>query len=410
MALFKKKVDNRVSGQAYSYYYGGTDAGAYVTVQSAMQVSAVSACVRTISNAVSSLPLYLMKKEENGNTEKAIKHPLYKIMADEPNAEMTKTDFWSAGITQLLMYGNMYAQIIRNGKYEVSALILLMANQMTVDRDKLTGELTYTYRATDGDPKTNPETIHILNRDEVLHIRINSVDGIVGVSPIARVKNAIGVYIACEKFGASFFANGAMPMGVLTHPSTISDPERLRENWNAAHSGSNAHKVAVLEEGMKYETTSANNQESQFTETRRFQIEEIARAFDVPPHMIQDLSHSSYSTNEENSTEFYEKTIRPLCKNIEDQMHRVLLNAGEKNFYYFRFDLNARIRGNYSSQMSGLATGIQNGMNTLNEARAMLGLNRIDAKEADTLFLNGNMLPMDKVGAYADNKVKGASK
>lgn len=210
-------------------------------------------------------------------------------------------------MTHLLLWGNAYAQIIRNGKGEVIALYPLMPNKMSVDRDE-NGKLYYTYQRSQDEGK-EAGTVTLSTRD-VLHIPGLGFDGLVGYSPIAMAKNAIGLAIATEEYGAKFFANGAAPSGVLEHPGTIKDPARLRENWNSTFGGSaNSGKVAVLEEGMKYTPISISPEQAQFLETRKFQINEIARIFRVPPHMVGDLEKSSFSNIEQQSLEFVKYTL-----------------------------------------------------------------------------------------------------
>ena len=175
-----------------------------------------------------------------------------------------------------------------------------MPDKMTVDRDER-GNLYYLYRQTKEDSPTLGTTSQVyLRPSDVLHIPGLGFDGLVGYSPIAMAKNAIGVAAACEEFGAKFFANGAAPGGVLEHPSVVKDPERLRESWNAVYQGSgNAHRIAVLEEGIKYQPIGISPEQAQVLETRKFQIDEIARIFRVPPHMVGDLEKSSFSNIEQ---------------------------------------------------------------------------------------------------------------
>lgn len=176
---------------------------------------------------------------------------LYSLLHDEPNPEMTSFVFRETLMSHLLLLGNAYAQIIRNGKGEVIALYPLMPNKMTVNRDN-EGRLYYRYTKDSSEAKTLENGTVVLNPEDVLHIPGLGFDGLVGYSPIAMAKNAIGMAIACEEYGVKFFATGASHSGVLEHPGIIKDPQRIRDSWNAAYGGSsNSHKVAVLEEGMK---------------------------------------------------------------------------------------------------------------------------------------------------------------
>lgn len=348
---------------------GGSTAGKSVTERSAMQMTAVYSCVRILAEAVAGLPLHLYSYTNDGGKEKEIKHPLYFVLHDEPNIEMTSFVFRETLMTHLLLWGNAYAQIIRNGKGEVIALYPLMPNRMTVDRDSK-GRLVYIYQTSSDDAKTMKGTMVYLKPEEVLHIPGLGFDGLVGYSPIAMAKNSIGMAIACEEYGAKFFANGAAPSGVLEHPSTLKDPKKVRESWNATFGGSsNSNKVAVLEEGMKYTAIAISPEQAQFLETRKFQINEIARIFRVPPHMVGDLEKSSFSNIEQQSLEFVKYTLDPWVVRWEQAMARALLSPSEKEKYFIKFNVDGLLRGDYESRMNGYATARQNGWMSANDIR-----------------------------------------
>ena len=394
---------NATSGSAYRFFMGGSTSGKRVNERSAMQMTAVYSCVRILSEAIASLPLHLYRYNEDGGKEKAIDHPLYFLLHDEPNPEMTSFVFRETLMTHLLLWGNAYAQIIRNGKGEIVALYPLMPDRMTVDRDE-NGKLYYEYQTSSDDAPTMKGSTVILRPPDVLHIPGLGFDGLVGYSPIAMAKNAIGMAIACEEFGAKFFANGANPSGVLEHPGTLKDPAKVRDSWNAAFGGSsNAHKVAVLEEGLKYTPISISPNEAQFLETRKFQIDEIARIFRVPPHMVGDLEKSSFSNIEQQSLEFVKYTLDPWVSRWEQAMIRSLLSQTEKPIYFLKFNVDGLLRGDYQSRMNGYATARQNGWMSANDIRELENLDRIPAEEGGDLYLiNGNMLPLKDAGAFAD--------
>ena len=310
-------------------------------------------------------------------------------------------------MTHLLLWGNAYAQIIRNGKGEVIALYPLMPSRMKVDRDE-NGHLFYQYNRSNDEANAKETETVILSPRDVLHIPGLGFDGVVGYSPIAMAKNAVGMAIACEEYGAKFFANGAAPSGVLEHPGTIKDPSRVRDSWNATFGGSaNSGKVAVLEEGMKYTPISINPQEAQFLETRKFQINEIARIFRVPPHMVGDLEKSSLSNIEQQSLEFVKYTLDPWVIRWEQSLIRALLSPEEKKQYFFKFNLEGLLRGDYQSRMSGYATARQNWWMSANDIRELENMDKIPAELGGDLYLiNGNMLPLGNAGAYAKNTEK----
>ena len=403
--LFKSrdKPENRTAGSAYTFYIGGTTAGKTVTERSAMQMTAVYSCVRILAEAVAGLPLHLYKYTDGGGKEKALNHPLYRLLHDEPNPEMSSFVFRETLMTHLLLWGNAYAQVIRNGKGEVIALYPLMPNKMSVDRDE-NGRLYYTYYRGSDEAIKNKDFAVTLQPSDVLHIPGLGFDGLVGYSPIAMAKNAIGMAIACEEYGAKFFANGAAPGGVLEHPGTIKDPQRVRESWQSTFGGSgNANKIAVLEEGMKYTPIGISPEQAQFLETRKFQINEIARIFRVPPHMVGDLEKSSFSNIEQQSLEFVKYTLDPWVIRWEQSIQRALLSQGEKAEYFVKFNLEGLLRGDYQSRMNGYAIGRQNGWMSANDIRELENLDRIPVEEGGDLYLiNGNMLPMKNAGAFAN--------
>ena len=407
--IFKARdaPQNRTNGSAYTFFMGGSTSCKRVNERSAMQMTAVYSCVRILSEAVASLPLHVFRYTEGGSKEKCTDHPLYKLLHDEPNPEMTSFVFRETLMTHLLLWGNAYAQIIRNGKGEVIALYPLMPDRMTVDRDS-SGQLVYEYTISSDDAPTVKGSAVKLRPSDVLHIPGLGFDGLVGYSPIAMAKNSIGMAIACEEYGAKFFANGAAPSGVLEHPGALKDPARVRESWNATFGGSsNSNRVAVLEEGMKYTPISISPEQAQFLETRKFQINEIARIFRIPPHMVGDLEKSSFSNIEQQSLEFVKYTLDPWVIRWEQSLKRALLSDEEKNTYFFHFNLEGLLRGDYQSRMNGYAVGRQNGWMSANDIRELENLDRIPTEEGGDLYLvNGNMLPLIMAGSAYNNPGK----
>ena len=215
--------------------------------------------------------------------------------------------------------------------------------------------------------------------------------------------------VAAEEYGAKFYANGAAPSGVLEHPGVLKDPAKVRDSWNAAFGGSsNSHKVAVLEEGLKYTPISISPNEAQFLETRKFQIDEIARIFRVPPHMVGDLEKSSFSNIEQQSLEFVKYTLDPWVVRWEQSLSRALLSETEKKSYFFKFNLEGLLRGDYQSRMQGYSIGIQNGFMCPNDVRELENLDLIpDELGGNKYMVNGNMVDLKNVGAaYTGNQSK----
>ena len=343
----------------------------------------------------------------DGSKERIPQHPLYYLLHDEPNREMTSFVFRETLMSHLLLWGNAYAQILRNGRGQPIALYPLLPNKMEVSR-ATNGELIYTYRRDSEESRLNPNSgTVILRRDEILHIPGLGFDGLIGYSPIAMAKNAIGMSLATEEYGASFFANGANPGGVLEHPGVIKDIQRVKDSWNSAYQGSgNAHRIAVLEEGMKFQAIGIPPEQAQFLETRKFQINEIARIFRIPPHMVGDLEKSSFSNIEQQSLEFVKYTLNPWVVRWEQSLQQSLLLPSEKNSIFIKFNVDGLLRGDYQSRMNGYAVGRQNGWLSANDIRELEDMNRIPAEEGGDLYLvNGNMLPLSQAGNFYQKEV-----
>jgi len=372
---------------AQAFYYGGSTAGKAVNPRTAVQMTAVYACVRVIAETVASLPLHVYRYTDRGS-EKAFDHPLYRILHDEPNHEMTSFILREAMLSHLLLWGNAYCQILRNGRGQIIGLYPLLPEKMAVDRDA-GGCLTYDYTTQSG-------VVVRLRPEDVLHIPGLGFDGIMGYSPIALEKNAIGLGMAAEEYGSRFFSNGATPSGVLTHPNTVKNPTALRESWHAAYGGSaNSGKVAILEEGLKFERISMPNNEAQFLESRKFQVAEICRIYRVPPHLVGDLEHATFSNIEHQSISFAMHTIRPWLVRIEQAMNRALFTEKEKSFFYVRINIDGLMRGSYKERMEGYAIGRQNGWLSANDIRELENMNPLpDGAGGSAYLVNGNMVPI----------------
>lgn len=406
----RDKPQNRIGG-GWSFLFGGTTSGKTVNERTAMQTTAVYACVRILSEAVAGLPLHIYRYRSDGGKERTPLHPLYHLLHDEPNPEMTSFVFRETLMSHLLLWGNAYAQVVRNGRGQAVALYPLLPSKMDVSR-AANGELLYTYYRDADETGLNPKGGYItLRRDEVLHIPGLGFDGLIGYSPIAMAKNAIGMSLATEEYGASFFANGANPGGVLEHPGVIKDIGRVKESWNSAYQGNgNAHKIAVLEEGMKFQAIGIPPEQAQFLETRKFQINEIARIYRVPPHMVGDLEKSSFSNIEQQSLEFVKYTLDPWVVRWEQSLQQSLILPSEKPSLFIRFNLDGLLRGDYQSRMNGYAVGRQNGWMSANDIRELEDMNRIPTVEGGDLYLvNGNMTKLADAGAFAGNQSKEAN-
>ena len=416
MGLFnRKKKEERNLDQKTADFIKGVDldtgqtsnSGVDVDEESALKISAVYACVKVISETVASLPLNLLKELTNGDSEKAKQHSLYTLLKDAPNSEMSSFTYREMQMTNLLLWGNAYSLIKRNKSGEIVELYPLKSKNMKVERDAVTNKIKYVYTNNKGITTT-------YNPKQVLHIPAFTFDGVLGVSPITYAREAMGLALATEEFGARFFGNGARPGGVLEHPGTIKDPDKLRESWNKVYQGtSNSHKVAVLEEGMKYHEIGMSPEDSQFLQTRSFQLTEICRIFRVPPHMIGDLSRSTFSNIEHQSIDFVVHTIRPWLVRWEQAIARSLLSEEERTIYYAKFNVDGLMRGDFATRMNGYAIARQNGWMSANEIRALEDMNKIPAdKGGDLYLLNGNMISAIAAGnsGGARNEIKEGGK
>jgi len=396
--LFRSRnKPSTVIGGGWNFLFGGTPAGKAVNEITAMQTSAVYACVRILAEAVASLPLHVYQRQPDGGKAVDHDHPLYHLLHDEPNDEMTSFVWRETLMSHLLLWGNAYAQVVRDGRGYPIALYPLLPNRMTVERAN-NGRLIYTYQSDKG--------VIPFRREDILHIPGLGFDGLIGYSPIAMAKNAVGMSIATEEYGSKFFANGATPGGILEHPGTIKDIKRVRESWEAGYQGvSNAHKTAILEEGMKFNQITIPPEQAQFLETRKYQIGEIARIFRVPPHMVGDLDRSSFSNIEQQSLEFVKYTLDPWVVRWEMSLQQSLLLPGEKAITCIKFNVDGLLRGDFQTRMAGYSTGIQNGFLCINDVRALEDLNLLSDEEGGNLhFVNGNMVKLKDVGAaYARN-------
>lgn len=398
----RDKPTNSYHFSGWPFVFGKSAAGAKVNEFTAMQTTAVYACVRILAESIAGLPLHLYEYRGNGK-ERVPQHPLYFLLHDAPNPEMTSFIFRETMMIHLLLWGNSYAQILRDGRGRVMGLYPLLPNRMSVGRDE-SGEIVYTYTPmSESNPHLKGQRQITLRREDVLHIPGLGFDGLVGYSPIAMAKNAIGIALATEEYGAAFFKNGARPGGVLEHPGVLKDPSKLRESWHAVYGGTmNTGRIAVLEEGVKYQQIAIPPEEAQFLETRKFQIDEIARLYRVPPHMVGDLEKSSFSNIEQQSLEFVKYTLNPWVVRWEQALQKALLTEKERKDYFIRFNVDGLLRGDYKSRMEGYAIGRQNGWLSANDIRSLEDMNPIEAEEGGDLYLiNGNMTKLRDAGLFA---------
>ena len=407
----RDKPVNSIGG-GMSFMFGGTSAGQYVNERTAMQSAAVYACVKILSESIASLPLHVYRNKPDGDRIRAPDHPLYRLLHDAPNDEMSSFTFRETLMTHLLLYGNGFAQIIRNGRGYVTALYPLLPNRMEVSRAS-NGELIYTYTPDWDEAKGRGVATVSLRKEDVLHVTGLSLDGIMGIAPIQIAKNAIGTELAVEDYGAQFFANDARPSGVLEYAKPIRDAEPLRQSWQAQFSGKGKHSIAVLADGLQYKPISIPPEQAQFLETRKFQLNEIARIFRIPPSMIGDMERATFSNAEQMSLDFVKYTLTPWIARWEQALQQRLILSGERDDIFIRFNVEGLLRGSYKERMEGYAVARQNGWMSANDIRVLENMNRIPKEEGGDLYIiNGSTTKLQDAGAFAhkgNNETEGSS-
>ena len=297
------------------------------------------------------------------------------MLHDTPNPEMSSQVFREAIQSQVLLWGNGYAEILRSMGGDPLSLWPLESSQMTVKR--INNELVYSYHVQEtGETKLFPS-------QNILHIPGLSFNGIQGKSVIGFARETIGTGLAMEEFGARFFSNSASPRGILEHPKPLGAEaqKRLVDTFNKTYLGlSNAQKIMLLEEGMTYKQMSFNPQDSQFLESRYYQIEDLCRFFSVPPHLVQHLLRATYSNIEHQTMDFWTFTLRPWAIRWEQQINMKLLNNSP--FYYVKHMFNDLVRADLASRTAAYASAIQNGWLSINEVRGLEELDPVEGGDA----------------------------
>jgi len=372
----------------------GTASGVMVSDEGALAYGAVLACVRVLSESVATLPCILyerMERDGHAGKRRASEHPLYRVLHTQPNPEMTSFEFWEMAIVHLLLWGNFYAEIVVDGRGEVSALWPIPPRMVTPRRlaDK---RLVYDLEIPE-DPRT-------FDAERVFHVASMRTNGLKGLSVVGQAREAIGLGMAAERYGASVFGNGVVPGGVLEHPGALSDGayERLQATWKDRHQGlENAHRLAILEEGMKYSRIGVPPEDAQFLETRKFQRSEIAGMFRVPPHMIGDLDRATFSNIEHQSTEYVMYSLQPWLRRIEARALVSLLLRRDQKRFFAEFLVDGLLRGDSVSRNQAYSTARQWGWMSVNEIRQRENMNPVDGGD---IFLQ----PMNMVEAGNDEE------
>ncbi len=381
-------------------YFAGRESksGVKVDEESALYCTAVYACIRLLSNTLASLPLILYKRLDRGK-ERAKTHPVYRLLHDRPNPEMPSYIFRQTLMAHILIYGNAYAQIVRNGRGNIVQLWPLRPDKMTVERDEKTKELVYTYEG------VNPAKT--FKKDEIFHIPGLGYDGIQGYSSIKLLNEAIGLSLATEQFGAMFFGEGTHPSGVITMPSDKTlgkDPnptflKSLKEGFSGL---GKSNKLMVLEDGMKLDLVGVDPEKAQAIETRQHQVTEIARFYGVQPHMIGDLSRATNNNIEEQGLEFVIYTLRPWLVCWEQYSNMQVLSDNDQKDYFFEFLIDGLLRGDSKAKAEYYSKAINTGWFSINDILELENRNPIEG--GDRHFIQQGMMPLDKVDEVLENQ------
>lgn len=364
-----------------------TATGRSVSASTAMKASAVFACVRVRAETVASLPWVVYRRLSGGGKERDPSHPLYELLHDQPNPEQTAIEFRENLIGHLDLWGNAYAEIDWDARGRVRALYPLRPDRVT--EEERNGRLYYVVTLPDGERKGLPAW-------RVWHTR-----GFMSLSIIGQAREAIGLALAGEEYGARFFGNDSRPGGVLKSPKVLTKEaaKNLKESWEAAHSGlENRHRVAVLEEGVEWQQIGIAPEDAQYLELRQFQVVDIARFFRVPPHKIASLERATFSNIEHQSIEFVVDCIRPICVRLEQSARRCLLTTEERTTWIAEHVIDGLLRGDTASRYQAYAIGRQWGWLSADDIRELENQNPLPDGQGQSYLVPMNMTLADQAG------------
>ena len=352
----------------------------------ALTLTSVWNAIRLLSESVSSLPITVYRKENNGDKVEDVNNRIYNLIKFKPNNFQNKITFFEYVMYSVLTDGNSYVQIVRDNSANPVQLIPLNPDYVNIFiKDN---ELFYQM---DGGS--------VLDSADVLHIKLITDDGIEGLSPIDQCAKAINWSLSMEEFGSTFFKNGAKPSSVLSTDRALSETaiERLKNSFNSSYAKlKSSNSTIILEEGLTFKPISISPEQAQFLASRQFGIEEIARIFNIPPHMLKDLSKSSFNNIEMQSQEYVTYTLMPYLTRIEQEMNLKLFRTNELGKTFVEFNVNGLLRGDVKTRNEAYKTAIQNGYMSINEVRQKENLNSIEG--GDQHFIQMNMTTIENVG------------
>ena len=384
--------------EGFLQVYGSNDtyAGISITPEQALRVSTVHACVKILAETIALLPLLLYRRLPDGGRERATDHPLFDILHNRPNPWQTSFEWREQMQAHLALRGNAYA-FVNRVRGRVIEILPLNPSRIRVTQDKVFS-IKYHIPDRDGQDKE-------IRPQDMLHLRGLSMDGLVGLSPIAQAREAIGLATATERFGAQLFRNGAKMSGILSHPTHFKDDEsseRIRKSWDESTSSENAHKTAVLEDGVTWERVSMAPDDAQFILTREHQIPEIARYYRIPLHKLQFLKAATYRNIEHQSIDFVNDAIVPWVTRWEQRLSTQLLSKEERADFFIAFLVDGLLKGDIKSRNEALEIERRNGIISANEWRKLVDMSPRTDPGGEVYITPLNMGPETKPGAGSD--------
>lgn len=383
-AIRPAQEEKRYYDPAVTWPWTPTRSGVHLSEDGAMAVGAVYACVNKIASTIASLDMGLYELGDNGKTQ-VRDHIAYRLCAIEPNPYFTPFHFWQYIISDALMHGGGYAMIERDQDGRPKSLNLIPPDHIRART--LNGRRIYLYK----------ESQEALFNEDVL-----AIETFRGISPIREHLENIGLAYAAQQYGSSFFGSGGNMSGVLMTDKTLSEDQyrRLSSTWDAKYHGMNsAHATAILEAGLKYERVGIPPETAQALQTRKYQVEEICRIFNVPTSLVQ-VGDQKYSNVEQQDLFFAKHTIHPWVCMIEQELRKKLLLPQEREVHEFRYSMISLMRGDMAARASYYQTLIYSGVLSVNEVRELEDRNAV--KDGDLNLVQVNQLPLSKMSDYAD--------
>lgn len=387
----KQRLSDPRRDSGFFYYTQTPPAGITVTHENALTYSAVWSCVRIISETISSLSCHAFHTLPNKGKER-VHSRVDRILSLQSNPEMSAQTFKETIIAWTLLWGNGYAEIERDKGNQVAGLWPIHPERVEIERSE-EGSLVYLVSNYDGSQTT-------LAQNDMFHVKGLGHSGLKGYSVVSMAANAISLGMACETFGAKYFGSGTNPGSVFEIPGKLSQSayDRLKKDLDRTHAGlSNAKKNMILEEGMTHKHLAVSPEDSQFIETRRLQIEDIARFFRMPLHKMADLTNSSFSNIEQQNIEFVTDTIWPWVTRFEAEANIKLFPARTKGTHFCKININSLLRGDVQTRSEYYRTMLNIGVMSVNEIRELEDLNPI-GKEGDSHYMQLNMTTLDSIG------------